>query len=174
MRNSEEPPYLERNGCPRDFEGRSNTSQSNIVPYKSSQSRLTFEEITSLLARRTVIEEVIFDDRLGSSTVGLRHERSRGQRLKKSKDSCDNTLDNAEFRIGKLFPRSYQKHKYHTIFRKTVFGICKVCLHSGRIQVSVYMSLHLSKEYRRMGQLQNQRTLKMRLEDKSKTMNRIS
>ena len=85
MRNSEEPPYLERSGCSRDCECRSYTSQLNIVSYESLQSRPTFEEIKSRLARRTVSDEVTFEDRLGSSTVGLRQERSKEQRLKSVK-----------------------------------------------------------------------------------------
>ena len=42
---------------------------------------MTSEEIIRRLARRTVKEDVIFDDKLGSLTVGLRHERSEEQRL---------------------------------------------------------------------------------------------
>ena len=82
MRNSEDPPYFERTGCSRDCECRSYTSQLNTVSEESSQSRMTSEEILRRLARRTVREDVIFGDKLGSLTVGLRHERSVEQILK--------------------------------------------------------------------------------------------
>lgn len=82
MRNSEDPPYFERTGCSRDFECRSYTFQLNTVSEESSQSRMTSEEITRGLARRTVNEDVTFGDKLSSLTVGLRHERSGEQILK--------------------------------------------------------------------------------------------
>ena len=82
MRSSEDPPYLERTGCSRDFECRSYTPQLNTVSEESSQSRMTSEEIIRRLARRTAKEDVTFGDKLGSLTVGLRHERSEEQRLK--------------------------------------------------------------------------------------------
>ena len=82
MRNSEDPPYLERTGCSRDCECRSYTPQLNTVSEESSQSRMTSEEITRRLARRTAKEDVTFGDKLGSLTVGLRHERSEEPRLK--------------------------------------------------------------------------------------------
>ena len=81
MRNFEDPPYFERTGCSSDCECRSYTSQLNTVSEESSQSRMTSEEIIRRLARRTVKEDVTFDDKLGSLTVGLRHERSEEQRL---------------------------------------------------------------------------------------------
>ena len=82
MRNSEDPSYLERTGFSCDCECRSYTSQLNTVSEESSQSRMTSEEITRRLARRTAKEDVTFGDKLGSLTVGLRHERSEEQRLK--------------------------------------------------------------------------------------------
>ena len=82
MRNSEDPPYLERTGCSRDCECRAYTSQLNTVSEESSQSRKTSEEIIRRLARRTVKEDVTFGDKLGSLTIGLRHERSKEQRVK--------------------------------------------------------------------------------------------
>ena len=88
MRNSEDPPYLERTGCSRDCECRSYTSQLNTVSEESSQSRMTSEEILRRLARRTVREDVIFGDKLGSLTVGLRHERSVEQILKNLRFWC--------------------------------------------------------------------------------------
>ena len=88
MRNSEDPPYFERTGCSRDCECRSYTSQLNTVSEESSQSRMTSEEILRRLARRTVREDVIFGDKLGSLTVGLRHERSVEQILKNLRFWC--------------------------------------------------------------------------------------
>ena len=81
MRNFEDPPYFERTGCSRDCERRSYTSQLNTVSEENSQSRMTSEEIIRRLARRTVKVDVTFDDKLGSLTVGLRHERPEEQRL---------------------------------------------------------------------------------------------
>ena len=88
MRNSEDPPYFERTGCSRDCECRLYTSQLNTVSEESSQSRMTSEEILRRLARRTVREDVIFGDKLGSLTVGLRHERSVEQILKNLRFWC--------------------------------------------------------------------------------------
>ena len=82
MRNSEDPPYFERTGCSRDCECRLYTFQLNTVSEESSQSRMTSEEITRRLARRTVKEDFTFGDKLGSFTIGLRHERSEEQRFK--------------------------------------------------------------------------------------------
>ena len=88
MRNFEDPPFFERTGCSRDCECRSYTSQLNTVSEESSQSRMTSEEILRRLARRTVREDVIFGDKLGSLTVGLRHERSVEQILKNLRFWC--------------------------------------------------------------------------------------
>ena len=88
MRNFEDPPYFERTGCSRDCECRSYTSQLNTVSEENSQSRMTSEEILRRLARRTVREDVIFGDKLGSLTVGLRHERSVEQILKNLRFWC--------------------------------------------------------------------------------------
>ena len=88
MRNSEDPSYFERTGCSRDCECRSYTSQLNTVSEESSQSRTTSEEIIRRLARRTVREDVTFGDKLGSLTIGLRHERSVEQILKNLRFWC--------------------------------------------------------------------------------------
>ena len=88
MRNSEDPPYFERTGCSRDCECRSYTFQLNTVSEESSQSRMTSEEITRRLARRTVKVDVTFGDKLGSLTVGLRHERSGEKRFKNLRFRC--------------------------------------------------------------------------------------
>ena len=155
MRNFEDPPYFERTGCSRDCECRSYTSHLNTVSEERSQSSMTSEEIIRRLARRTVKEDVTFDDKLDSLTVGLRHERSGEQRLKSLRFWRFEETINSEFRIGKLFLYPYQQDRYHRIFRQTVFCRHKAYSYFCRIQTSVYMSLHLSKLHLHMSQLKN-------------------